>query len=82
LATGNAVFTPKKQPRSKNRGLYLSKESQKFNQFRQLGVLGVLLEALDQQDGEDAVHFILLLTLFFGDFRHFLSSAPILTIFY
>jgi hypothetical protein len=27
-------------------------------------VLGVLLESLDQQDSEDAVHFILLLTLF------------------
>ena len=55
-ATGNAVFTPKKQPRSKNRGLNLSKESQKSSQFRQLGVLGVLLEALDQQDSEYAVH--------------------------
>lgn len=63
-AMGNAVFTPKKQPRSNNRGLNFSKESQKSSQFRQLGVLGVLLEALDQQDSEDAVHFILLLTLF------------------
>ena len=65
-ATEGTVFPLKKrQPRLTNRGfLVFQSDPKKSSQLYRLGVLSVLLESLDQQDSEDAVHFILLLTLF------------------